>query len=145
MRDVIEVARWSSSCDSVVFLRSAGVALDESVSFLGDARLGPGPYSYKPCKLREHYFKLPKDLFGGGELLLYSVELLASPNSITELPDLRCCGDVLLLRPLDVGERHGRITRGYWNGCPSDVTILKGSDLSVLGDSISLFEDKVSK
>ena len=132
--------------DSVVPMQSlATVTLGDDVSFLGCVRLGPGPYSNRVCRIREHYFKLPKRFFGGGIISVYSVELLellggSSPN--LALPDLTRPGSgILLLRPFADGEReHGCINRGYWNK-PTRGTrqVERSNELITVDEAFSLF------
>lgn len=146
MTELFEKARSSFGRKTVVPLTRIGVTWDDAVSFLGDARLGPGPYSYELCKLREHYFKLPKDFLGGGEVFLYSVEMIAVPSAPVQVPDLSHLGTIKLLRPFAEGEAHGDIVDGYWRNCPEDATVVENTEaIAGLGDSLSLFDSKVSK
>lgn len=128
MLDLIGSIDARPPLQGLVPLKGIGVTTDESVSFLGSTRLGPGPYSYRVCKLRKHFFKLPNQFLGGQEFFVYSVELLpvvprGTPNA---LPELSCTGLFKLLRPLDGG--HDEITRGFWKAAPRKVSLITTSE-----------------
>jgi len=147
---MLELVRTASAIpehlDSVVPMQSlATVTLEDDISFLGSARLGPGPYSNRVARIREHYFQLPKRFFGGGVISIYSVELLdllSGSSRNLSLPDLVRPGScVILLRPLADNEReHGCINRGYWNKpVKSTRQVDRSDELISVDEAFSLF------